>query len=174
MIKRNEIVTMIKFTAIILLLLVILKGIGILILLILLSFGISFIINNLQIKQIGIELVTLIAVLSGHKYGPWIALAITFILISYHIIAGGFFGNYILWVIPAYCLAALISGYLPFLDLTQLGIYVTLAINMINIFFTALTNPTYLPRYLPYPITNIIFNIFLFTILVPPLSVFIK
>jgi hypothetical protein len=139
------------------------KGVAFLVILIALSIGLSFIINNFPIRDIGLELVTFIAVLSGLKYGPWVALGITFALIMYHMVAGGFMGNYILWVIPAYCLTALVSGFLPQADVTQLGIYATIAINANNLIFTGITNPGYVPRYMIYVTTNLLFNIFLFT-----------
>jgi hypothetical protein len=119
-------------------------------------------------------LVTFIGVISGLKYGPWVALGITFILITYHMVAGGFIDKYVLWVIPAYCLAAVISGFMPAADVVQLGIYATFAINISNSLFTILLNPTYLPRYLIYAATNIIFNILLFTFFGKPMLLLIK
>jgi hypothetical protein len=151
-----------------------LKGVAFLVILIALSIGLSFIINNFPIRNIGLELVTFIAVLSGLKYGPWIALGITFILITYHMVAGGFLDKYVLWVIPAYCLAAVISGFMPATDVVQLGIYATFAINISNSLFTLITSPSYLPRYLIYAVTNILFNIFLFTFFGMPILLLIR
>ncbi len=172
--NKKKLYHLARIVAIVFLLLVLMKGVMLLVILIALSFGISFIMNNFPIRQLGIELVTFIAVLSGLKFGPWIALLITFILISYHMIAGGFFGNYLLWVIPAYCITAVLSGFLPYADVIQLGIYATFAINLNNLFFTLITGPTNLTRYLPYAITNIIFNVFLFTLLGKPMLLFIR
>ncbi|MFH2020440.1 MAG: hypothetical protein ABIJ34_03440 [archaeon] len=158
-----------KIIAIIVLLFFIFKGLLVLFVLILLSLGLSFIINNLQIRSIGIELVTLIAVLTGMKYGPWTSCVLTFILILYHLATGGFFGPYWFWVIPAYCVAAIISGFMPAADISQLGFYITLGINFNNVLFTGITSPGFLPKYLPYAVTNALFNIILFSLLARPL-----
>jgi hypothetical protein len=151
-----------------------LKGVAFLVILIALSIGLSFIINNFPIRNIGLELVTFIAILSGLKYGPWVALGITFVLITYHMVAGGFLDKYVLWVIPAYCVAAAISGFMPAADVARLGIYATFAINISNSIFTLILSPTYLPRYLIYAVTNILFNIFLFTFFGMPMLLLIR
>ena len=166
--RRKRLFKTVKIVAIALLLLTILKGVGILVLLIALSIGLSFFINNFPIRQIGIELVTFIAVLTGLEYGAVTALVITFILISYHLIASNYIGIYVLWVIPAYCAVAAASGLLQRADVIALGILSTLAINLIEIFFTLITEPANLSKHLPYGITNVIFNILLFTLIGRP------
>jgi len=172
-ILRKKYFTYIKIIAIILLLFAIFKGIFVLFFLIGLSLAISFLVNNFPVRNLGIELVTFIAVLTGWKYGPLPALIITFVLITYHMVAGGFLGNYVLWVIPAYCVAGLISGFLPQVSIITLGIALTIGINLNNIIFTAITNPGYLPKYMIFVITNIIFNILLFTTIAEPVFFFI-
>ena len=166
--KKKKYLKYIKIIAIILLLFVIFKGIFLLVLLIGLSLTVSFLVNNFPIRNLGIELITFIAVLVGWKYGPLPALIITFILITYHMVAGGFLGNYVLWVIPAYCVAALIAGFLPQVSIVTLGIAITIGINLNNVFFTAITSPSYLPRYMIFVITNILFNVLLFTTIAEP------
>jgi hypothetical protein len=153
-----------RIIAIVLLLLLIFKGVVFFVLLIGLSLSMSFIVNNLGLRRIGLEMVTFIAVLSGLKYGPWIALGITFVLITYHLVMGGFIGEYVLWVIPSYCIAAIIAGFFPQADIQQLGIYSTAGINIISTFFTAVRSPGYLAQYMLYVVTNILFNVFLFTV----------
>ena len=160
---RKNIVKYIRIILITLLLLIILKGIVVLVILIILSFGISYLVNNFPIRQLGIELVTFIAVLTSIRYGPWASLIITFVLITYHMLAGGFIGTYVFWVIPAYCIAAIIAGFFP-IEIIKLGLYFTLGVNASNLIFTAINSPSYLTRYLPYAITNILFNIFIFTL----------
>ena len=171
--KKKNYLKFIKIIALFLLLFAIFKGIFLLVLLIGLSLTISFLVNNFPIRNLGIELVTFIAVLTGWKYGPIPALLITFVLITYHMVAGGFLGNYVLWVIPAYCVAAIIAGFLPQIDITLLGIVITIGINLNNIFFTAITSPGYLPKYMIFVITNILFNILLFTTIAEPVFFFI-
>ncbi len=163
----------IKLIAIFLLLFAIFKGVFVLFVLFGLSLAVSFLVNNFPIRNLGIELVTFIAVLTGWKYGPLPALIITFILITYHMVAGGFLGNYVLWVIPAYCVAALIAGFLPQISIVTLGITITIGINLNNVIFTALTSPGYLPKYLIFVITNILFNVLLFTTIAEPVFFFI-
>lgn len=171
--KKKKYLKYVKIIAIFLLLFAIFKGVFLLVLLIGLSFTISFLVNHFPIRNLGIELVTFIAVLTGWKYGPLPALLITFVLITYHMIAGGFLGSYVLWVIPAYCVAAIISGFLPQIDITQLGIFMTIGINLNNVFFTAITSLGYLPKYMIFVITNVLFNILLFTTIAKPVFFFI-
>ena len=172
--QKRKLLNLIRIIAIILLLFAVFKGILVLVILIGLSLAMSYIVNNFGLRQLGLELVTFIAVLTGMKYGPWVAFGITFVLITYHLVAGGFMGNYVLWTIPAWSIAAIISGFLPQANIVSLGIYTTLAINANNVFFTAITRPTFLPTYLIYVITNIIFNIILFSIFGRPLLVLIR
>ena len=171
--KKKKYFTYIKIIAVFLLLFALFKGIFLLVLLIGLSLAISFLVNNFPIRNLGIELVTFIAVLTGWKYGPWPALVITFILITYHMVAGGFLGSYVLWVIPAYCVAAIIAGFLPQIGITLLGIVITIGINLNNVAFTAITSPGYLPKYMIFVITNILFNVLLFTTIAEPVFFFI-
>ena len=167
--KKKQLLKAIRIIAILLILFAVFKGIFLLFILIVLSLAMSYIVNNYGLRQLGLELVTLIAVLTGLKYGPWTALIITFVLITYHMIAGGFIANYVFWVIPAYCIAAVLAGFFPQVDIVKLGIYATLGINLNNIFFTAVTSPTYLPKYLPFAVTNVIFNVILFSVFGTPL-----
>lgn len=162
--NKKKIIRYIKILGILALLFAIFKGVFILFLLIALSFSMSFVVNTLNLRSIGLELVTFVAVLSGMKYGPWIGLLISLVLISYHMLAGGFFANYLMWVIPAYSLAGLIAGFFPATDVTTLGIYVTFGININNTIWTALTSPGYLPKYMIFVVTNIVFNMLLFSL----------
>jgi len=160
--KNKKLINILRILAIILILFAILRGIFVLGVLILLSFSMSFIVNRFKLRNIGVELVTLVAVLTGMTFGPWIALIITFILISYHLMAGGFFGPYLFWVIPAYSLSGMIIGFLQPGDIVNVGVYTTILINVTNSFFTGITSPKFLPKYLIYATSNIIFNIILF------------
>ena len=165
--KKRNLTKIIRIIAIALLILFIFRGIAVLVLLIALSLSMSYFVNALKLRNIGIELVTFTGVLAGLKFGPWVGLILTFILISYHMITGTFFGIYLVWVIPAYCIAAVISGFLPQMNIVSLGIYITIGINMNNLFFTFLSNPSYVPKYLTFVLTNILFNILIFSLLGP-------
>ncbi len=171
--QKKKLLTVIKIISVVLLLMIIFRGVVVLGVFIALSFGISFLVNNFPIRNIGIELVTFIGILSAVRYGPLVGLIITFILITYHLIAGGFIAKYVLWVIPAYCIAAVVAGLFPNYNIVQLGIYLTIGINLNNTFFTGVLSTPFLPRYIPYGITNILFNVFMFTIFAKPISLFI-
>lgn len=172
--RKTQIYNIVRIIGIALLLLIIFKGVFLLVLLIGLSFSMSYVVNNLGLRKIGIELVTFVAVVAGLKYGPWVSLLITFVLITYHLVMGGFLDVYVFWVIPAYCLAAIISGFLPQADVVQLGIYASIAINANNTFFTAIRSPGYLFNYMIYVTTNIIFNVIVFTLFGKPMLLLIR
>ncbi|NTV23468.1 MAG: hypothetical protein HGA85_03775 [Nanoarchaeota archaeon] len=152
-----------RYVGIAALILAIFGGKALFVLLIAMSLGLSFVIQNFPIRQLGLELVTFIAVLTGMRYGALAAVIVTFVLISYHLVMGGFISTYVLWVIPSYCLAGLIAGIFPNADIQAMGTYLTIMINSINSFFTLITSPSQIAKYLPYAVTNILFNIFLFT-----------
>lgn len=158
-----------KILGIFLLLFAIFKGVMILVLLLALSFSMSFIVNTLNLRTIGLELVTFVGVLAGVKYGPLTGFLISLALISYHMLAGGFFANYLLWVIPAYSLAGLFAGFFPAMEISTLGIYLTVGINLNNTIWTAVASPGYLPKYMIFVVTNVIFNFILFSILAKPI-----
>ena len=151
-----------RLAAIVLMLLIIFKGIFVLGVLVVLSLSMSYIVNYLKIRKVGVELVTLVGVLAAVKYGPLTGAVISFVLISYHLLAGGFIANYVFWVIPAYTIAAAVAGILPGADIAVLGVYLSIAINVNNSLFTLVTSPAYLPNYLIYAITNVFFNFILF------------
>ncbi|MEK6917022.1 MAG: hypothetical protein AABW92_04720 [Nanoarchaeota archaeon] len=171
--KKKQFLKIFRIVVIILLLYAIFKGVlGILILsiLILLSLSMSYIVNIYGLRQFGLELVTLVGVLAGVKYGPLPAFILTFVLITYHLLAGGFFAQYVFWVIPSYSIAGALAGFFSGIDIAILGLYLTLGINITNTFFTAITSPGYLFKYLPFAITNVIFNAILFATIAKPLS----
>ena len=166
---KKQLTKIFRIIVIFALCLAIFKGIFVLVILILISLSMSFVVNNLNLRQFGFELVTFVAVLSGMKFGPIPALIISFILITYHMLAGGFFAPYLMWVLPAWSIAGLISGFFPAADISKLGLYITLGININSTFWTAITSPTYLPKFMIFVVTNIIFNFLLFSLLAKPI-----
>ena len=141
------------------------------------SVAISFFIGTFQMaKSIGIELVTFTAVLTGFVFGPVMGAIIALVLIILHLIIGQFSaGPYILWVIPAYVTMGFLSGTLTGdISFDLLGIYLTLAINLFNLILTVITFPQNLGNYLPFSVTNILFNFLLFSQLGLPLASLIK
>jgi hypothetical protein len=166
---KDKIIHMVRLVAVFLLLLAVLKGILVLGILMALSFSMSYIVNKFKLRQIGIELVTFTSIIAGMRFGPLAGLIVALTLITYHLVAGGFLAAYILWVIPSQCIAGAIAGFFPDSNISQIGLYLTLGINANNVFFTGITSPTYLPKYMIFVITNILFNVFLFSVIAPPL-----
>ncbi len=167
--NKSKAVKILRVAAIFILLLAIFKGVLVLVILMLLSLSMSYIVNNFHLRQFGFELVTFTGVISGIKFGPLTGMIISFFLITYHMLAGGFFANYLLWVIPAYSLSGLVSGFFPAADPAKIGLYISIGINLNNSFWTALTSPAYLPKYMVFVVTNILFNALLFSLLAKPI-----
>jgi len=168
--RKKQILNILRILAVLVILYALFKGVLILIVLIFLSLSMSFLVNHFKLRNIGIELVTLVAVLSGIKYGSTVSLILTFFLILYHLAAGGFFGPYWFWTIPAWSMAGFICGFFPNADVVKIGIYATIGINFNNVFFTGVASPGFLPKYLIYAISNVLFNIILFSAIAYPLK----
>ena len=126
------------------------------------SLLVSFAVGKLRIKSIGIELVTFITVISALAYGTVAGAIIGLALIIFHLAIPQYMGAYVIWVIPEYALASVLAVALAG-SVAQTGIIVTIILNAINVLLTFIVSREYLPRYLPYAATNIIFNIILFT-----------
>ncbi len=141
------------------------------------SIAISYFIGTYHMaKSIGLELVTFTAVLTGFVFGPTLGAVIALVLIILHFIIGQFAaGPYILWVIPAYVVIGFISGTMNGnISFDLLGIYLTLAINLFNFILTVITYPQNLGNYILFSVTNVLFNILLFSQLGLPLVALIK
>ena len=136
------------------------------------SLALSFLVGTYQMsKSFGIELVVFTAILAGFAFGPTMGAIVGFILIVTHLVIGHFAaGAYILWVVPMYTALGFIAGTVSGFDFVTLGIFMTIGVNAISIFITAVTYVQNLGNYLPYSITNIIFNVILFTQLGPWIS----
>ncbi|MBD3204548.1 hypothetical protein GF327_09735 [Candidatus Woesearchaeota archaeon] len=146
-----------------LLFLLIFKQVFFIVVLSILSFIISYIINNLRIKTIGLELVTLSAVLTGKVYGSFLGMVVGLILMVFHLFMSGYMGLYILWVLPSYGLIGILAGIFSHVNIISLGISLTILLNVIYLSFTFIMTPGRVPKLLPYSITNIIINIIFFT-----------
>lgn len=126
------------------------------------SLFISFAVGKLRIKSIGIELVTFITILSALVYGPATGAVIGLALIIFHLVIPQYAGAYVIWVIPEYALVAFLAAALGG-GIASVGITITLILNAINVLLTFIVYREHLPRYLPYAVTNVAFNIILFT-----------
>ncbi len=154
---------LVLIAAIVLLLALLFKRIVAVAALVMASFGVSYVVNNLKIRQLGLELVTLTAVISGHLYGPTIGFIVALVLIVYHMLIGGFIGMYLLWVIPSYCMVGIVAGLFPGAEITTLGTILTISLNAVYLGFTAMFTPGAIGNFLMYSATNVMFNIFLFS-----------
>ena len=158
-----------------LLLLVIFQKFFVVIFLIAINIFISFYIGKYQVKNIGIELVTFTTILTGVVFGPATGAMVGLALIISHLIIGHFaFGAYILWLIPSYIVLGFLSGAVTGFDFFALGIYLTLGMNAFNLILTALIFPQNLGNYLPYSITNIMFNFIMFSFFGPAIYGLVK
>ena len=133
-------------------------------LLLALAFMLSFFINKSGLRMIGIELVTFIAVVTGYAYGAFIGVAITLVLIVFHLLVSGYFGIYFAWVIPEYPIAAYVASLMINQSIIYSGIFITVGLNIINLILTAVVYRQNLGKHIPFTAGNIIFNIALFTL----------
>ena len=147
-----------------LLLIILLKGAIIIPMLIIASLLVSFLINNFPIRNVGIELATFIGIIVGRIYGPLWGFISAGSLVFVHIIAGGFFGIYVFWVVPTYAVAGALGGIIQ-ADIVSLGIGLSIFINVIEGIFTLIFTPPFLSKHIPYAVTNVVFNMILFTLL---------
>lgn len=130
-----------------------------------LSLVISYFIGTYQMsKSVGMELVTFTTVLAGFVFGPTTGAFIGLVLIISHLIIGHFAaGIYVVWVLPLYLAAGVLAGTVSGFDFVTLGLYTALAINGIGIVLTAIAYMQNLGSYIPFAITNVIFNLIVFS-----------
>ena len=126
------------------------------------AFILSFLIQKSGLRIIGIELVTFIAVITGYAYGAFIGIAIALVLIVFHLLVSGYFGIYFAWVIPEYPIAAYIASAMSGQNIIYVGVFITIALNVANIIFTAIAYRQNLGKHLPFAMGNILFNMALF------------
>jgi hypothetical protein len=130
-------------------------------LLILASVAISFAINRINLRYIGIELVMFAAVITGFVYGPVAGAFTGAILMIFHLSMGQYIGPYVLWVVPAYGAAGFLAGSFD-IPIATLGMYITILVNAVEIFFTLAFNRAFIVQFSVWSFTNIAFNLILF------------
>jgi hypothetical protein len=121
-------------------------------------------VNALNIKIIGLELVTFTTVIFGYIYGPWVGGVFGLILILTHLIVSQSFGEYVVWVVPEYIAAGVVAAFLAPTSIVVLGTAIISVIVLLNILFTSLFSNFNLGKYFIFAITNVAFNAFLFTL----------
>ncbi len=126
------------------------------------SLLVSYSVGWLKMRAVGVELVTFITVISALAYGTFPAALIGLMLMAFHIIIAQYSGAYVLWVVPEYALAAVLAGAIAG-SVAFVGVAVTLILHAINIALTLAFSREHFPKFLPYVITNILFNALIFT-----------
>jgi hypothetical protein len=97
----------------------------------------AFFVGEFQLKKLGIEMVTLIAVLSGSVFGPTVGMLIAAIISSLHLVLTRALGPYVIYCIPAAALVGFLAGYAPFAsifggNIVLLGMVLALTYNIIT------------------------------------------
>jgi len=141
--------------------------------LIIASLILSYFMGQWRMKAVGLELVMLIAVLTGMTYGPMAGAIIAFVMIVIHMIATEHVNAYLLWVIPGYSIVGFLAGATE-LSIRAFGIYATLGLNLINLMITAIIFRENVGKFMPFAITNVMFNLFLFFFIAPGLMDIMK
>jgi len=118
-----------------------------------------------NIRNIGVEFILLTTVFAGINYGPEAGAIVGFVLITFHLIVAQYMGPYVLWVIPQYALAGFLAG--KFASIIDLGFYLAILMNAIGILCTFVFTKDDIGEYVPYAITNLIFNFLIFKFLAP-------
>ena len=138
--------------------------------LVVLAFTLTMIVRTFHLRILGIELVTFLTILAGYLYGPETGMVVGIVSILFHLIGGGYsFGLYYLCILPTYVLIGLLAGVWSAQPITSLGIDLVLLVNGINFLFTLLVTPGGLARHVPFVITDVLFNVMLFTLFAPAL-----
>ncbi len=131
---------------------------------------VSFIVGKMRIRNIGIELVAFTAILTGFLYGTTAGIVVGLILIVFHLVMGGFLGEYIIWTIPEYALMGYLASIMALSQsITSIGMILVIGINIINIIITAAIYRGRVANHFPWVLTNILFNAALFIFLAPSL-----
>ncbi len=129
--------------------------------LVLLSFGISLLLRMTQVKSIGIEIATLVTIVTGFVYGSTWGAVMGLLLMGFHLFVSQYIGPYILWVLPEYALLGMAAGALSSSGIVTFGIYSIIIINVFNITMTVLLHRSNLGRFAMFAVTHVIINILL-------------
>lgn len=119
------------------------------------------------IKRVGIELATFSTVIIGFTYGAATGAGIGLLLIMLQIVAGQYTQGYIIWVIPSYAVAGFLAGTFSSVGIFTLGASLLIGMQIIFATFSAILPMGNISKYLPYGITNIVFNLFMFKFIAP-------
>jgi hypothetical protein len=134
------------------------------------AFLLTLFIRTFHLRMFGIELVTFLTILAGYLYGPDTGMLVGMVSILFHLIGSGyFFGLYYMWVVPSYVIIGMLAGLWSAEPIDSLGVMLVLTLNGVNLLFTLLLSPSEIGRYIPFALTDILFNVMLFILLAPTL-----
>ncbi len=122
--------------------------------------------NRLELKGLGIELVTLTTVVIGIKFGPESGAIAGLLLMATHMISGQFNGAYLLWVIPSYAGIGFVAG-IAGMEIAMLGLALTVGANVLFTLLTMAVTPEGVKYFVPHAAGNILFNAVIFTQVAP-------
>jgi len=115
------------------------------------------------LKHIGIELVTFTTILVGFVWGPESGMTVGFFLLILHLIIGRYaLGTYLIWTIPEYIIIGFLAGTMKGFGFATLGMYLSVAIVVINSILSFIFTNPYFYKYLPYAVGNGMFNLVMF------------
>lgn len=124
----------------------------------------AVLINISKIRIIGIEFATFLGAITAIAYDPLTGAILGAVLIAIHMAVANYIGPYIVWVVPSYAIGGYVAGIMGNAgSIVATGLYVTLLINGINLFFTMVIYRQHIGAYMPYLLTNIIINFFIFS-----------
>jgi len=98
---------------------------------------VAFFVGELDLKKIGLELVTFITVLAGVVYGPLAGAVMGIVLLMLHFVLTRNLGPYVAYCIPAMGVIGLIAGYASSFgavgtDIAVFGVMLSLLYNLIT------------------------------------------
>ena len=126
---------------------------------------IALLINISRIRIIGIEFATFIGVVTAIAYDPLTGAILGAVLVAVHMVVANYIGPYIVWVIPAYAIGGYVAGIIGSAgNVVTTGLYTVLLINGISMFFTMIFYRRNIGAYIPYLLTNVIINFFMFSV----------
>jgi len=128
---------------------------------------VSWATSELSLRWTGIEAATLTTVLVAVAFGPVYGAVIGFLTIVLQMMAGGYIGMYMLWVVPSYAIAGFLVGSMATGGIVQTGIYTIVGLQAVFSLFTLALSPGRIGKYLPYAVGNVIFNVLAFQMLAP-------
>ncbi len=128
----------------------------------------STVLKNLRRNQIGIEMVMFSTVMSGAVYGPAIGAVTGAAAMLADYVFATRFSVFSVVTIPSYALVGLLSPFLlGLMNITTLGIVMTVAYVIISNSIICGLLGGHISKSIRFGLTNIAFNIFIFTAIAP-------